>query len=360
MLCLGIETSCDETGLALVEDGRLIAQSLSTQEDLHALFGGVVPELASREHLRILPPLYSSLMDKSGKTLADVDVIAVARGPGLLGSLLVGMSFAKGLCLACKAGLVGVNHLNAHLLAPGLDQELEFPALGVLVSGGHTNLYRMVSPVRMELLGKTLDDAAGEAFDKSAKALNFPYPGGRIIDELACGVAPDKSLLPRPYLDNDNLDFSFSGLKTAVLNHIRSNPEIRSESMGIPAIGHMGEHEDKIRLLCSSLNWSIASTLSAKAARAVKSHGPFKSVVVAGGVAANSGVRSEMAAMCEKFGLKLTLPGLNLCTDNGAMIAYAGNLLAGEGYFHGLDLEAVPRGRAVPFDYVRRTRDESR
>lgn len=354
MLILGIETSCDETAVALVEDGRLLGQRLATQVDMHALFGGVVPEIASREHLRVLPRLYYDLMAETGVRAEAVDAVAVARGPGLLGSLLVGVSFAKGLCLATGASLVGVNHLWAHLLAPGLSDELHFPALGLLVSGGHTHIYLVRSPTEFELLGRTLDDAAGEAFDKVAKVLNFPYPGGRFIDELGQEVEPDKTLFPRPYIDNPTLDFSFSGLKTAVANHVAKRPELVFETMADSgAVASLsGERRTKLASLCASFNWSVADTLRIKVERALKKVGPVRSLIVAGGVAANSMVRETMDVVAKENGLVLTLPDLALCTDNGAMIAYAGWQLASAGCTHGLDLEAIPRGRVVPLDWA--------
>jgi len=226
VLVLGVETSCDETGVALVRDGLLVAEALASQTDIHAVFGGVVPEIASREHQRMLPVLFRDLLGRVGATPQDINAIAVARGPGLLGSLLVGLSFAKGLCLATNATLIGVNHLHAHLLAAGLEQEMHFPALGLLVSGGHTHIYRIDSPTAFSLLGRTLDDAAGEAFDKVAKLLNLPYPGGRYLDDLSQGVEPDHKLFPLAYTHNDNLDFSFSGLKTSVAEHLGKRPHL--------------------------------------------------------------------------------------------------------------------------------------
>lgn len=223
MLCLGIESSCDETALALVEDGRLLGSVLASQSNVHALFGGVVPELASREHYRYVGPLFDELMQRCGTKPADLDLVAAARGPGLLGSLLVGVAFAKTLALGLGAPFLGVNHLHAHLLAVGLEHELVFPALGLLVSGGHTHLYRLESPWRCLLLGRTLDDAAGEAFDKVGKLLGLAYPGGQLLDALARTGAASPKLFPRPYLDNDNLDFSFSGLKTAAAVFIERN-----------------------------------------------------------------------------------------------------------------------------------------
>ena len=353
MLTLGIETSCDETAVALVEDGRLKGEKLATQVDTHALFGGVVPEIASREHLRVLPRLYRDLMAETSTRSADIDAVAVARGPGLLGSLLVGVSFAKGLCLAMGASLVGVNHLWAHLLAPGLKQELLFPALGLLVSGGHTHIYLIKSPTEFELLGRTLDDAAGEAFDKVAKILNFPYPGGRFIDDLGREADPDTTLFPRPYIDNPTLDFSFSGLKTAVANYVAAHPKLVFETMADTeaVAGLKGRRRADLATVCASFNWSVADTLRIKVERALKQVGQVKSLIVAGGVAANSMVRETMKTVAGQNGLVLTLPDLALCTDNGAMIAYAGWRLATAGYGHGLDLEAIPRGRVVPLDW---------
>jgi N6-L-threonylcarbamoyladenine synthase len=353
MLILGIETSCDETAVALVRDGRLLGHELATQVDTHALFGGVVPEIASREHLRVLPRLYRALMRKTGVSADELDGVAVARGPGLLGSLLVGVSFAKGLCLACDVPLIGVNHLWAHLLAPGLEGELRFPALGLLVSGGHTHTYLVKSPTEFELLGRTLDDAAGEAFDKTAKMMNFPYPGGRFIDELAQEAQPDTGLFPRPYIDNPTLDFSFSGLKTAVANHVAGHPELVFETMADPqAVAELpADRRAELARVCASFNWSVADTLRIKVERALNQAGRVKSLIVAGGVAANTGVREAMREVAKARGIELTLPGLNLCTDNGAMIAHAGWLLAEAGLRHGLDLEAIPRGRIVPQDW---------
>ncbi|MDQ7834545.1 MAG: tRNA (adenosine(37)-N6)-threonylcarbamoyltransferase complex transferase subunit TsaD [Humidesulfovibrio sp.] len=365
MLVLGVETSCDETGLALVRDGVLVQEELASQTDMHAVFGGVVPEIASREHQRMLPILLPKLLAKAGAALPDIDAIAVARGPGLLGALLVGLSFAKGLCLATGARLIGVNHLHAHLLAPGLEAELSYPALGLLVSGGHTHLYRMDGQLEFLLLGRTLDDAAGEAFDKVAKLLNLPYPGGRYLDELAQGVTPDMRLFPRAYIQNDNLDFSFSGLKTAVAEELARRPHLALKVMptadslrerGVLAL--TGQPEELARI-AASFNWAVAETLRIKAERALEREPGLRGVVVAGGVAANSFVRQAMARLASEHNLALHLPRLSLCTDNAAMIAHAGWQALREGYCHSLDLESVPRGRAVPLDWVRQVFSES-
>lgn len=356
MLCLGIETSCDETGLALVEEGRLVHAVMSSQADVHSLFGGVVPEIASREHYRLIGPLFDMLLHESGASLRDIDVVSVARGPGLLGSLLVGMAFAKGLALGGRVPLVGVNHLHAHLLAPGLETELVFPALGLLVSGGHTHIYRIESPTSFRLLGRTLDDAAGEAYDKVAKMLRLPYPGGRILDEQGRRGTASQRLFPRPYTDNDNLDFSFSGLKTALHTYIDAHPELILDAETATRVAAGDEAPKALQDMCASFNLAVAETLTIKMARALGDEGGdgVRAMVVAGGVAANSYVREHMATLAGARGLRLLIPSPALCTDNGSMIAHAGWLLASAGLYHGLDLEAVPRGRAIPDDYMKR------
>lgn len=364
MLTLGIETSCDETALALVRDGTLLGQALATQEAVHALFGGVVPEIASREHYRILSVLFDQLMHEQGCAPDDLDAVAVARGPGLLGSLLTGLGFGKGLVLGTGALLVGVDHLQAHLLAPGLERELLFPALGLLVSGGHTHLYRLDSHTVFTRLGRTLDDAAGEALDKSARLMGLPYPGGRYVDVLAALGTVDSELFPRPYLDNQNLDFSFSGLKTAVATLLRSRPGLTGtiRNLGEPfsteSLAREVGNNPPLRELadvCASLNHSVVDTLRVKTERALKSAqgGEVRALVVAGGVAANSMLRRSMERVARGHDLELFMPSLPLCTDNGAMVAYAGERRVLAGQCHGLELEAVPRGRRVPEDYVR-------
>lgn len=353
MLCLGIESSCDETAVALCRDGRPVLEKLASQADLHAVFGGVVPELASREHLRRMGPLLTSLFADAGLTLADVDVIAVARGPGLLGSLLIGLATAKGLSLASGKPLIGVDHLHAHLMAATLGRQVPYPALGLLVSGGHTQIMLLRSPLEMTVLGRTIDDAAGEAFDKAAKTLNLPYPGGIYIDVLGRAVEPERTLFPRPYLDNQNLDFSFSGLKTAVATYVAARPHLRVATL--PAPGATIDPEAwpmELRVACASLNCAVADTLRVKLERALDGLDmPVASLLSAGGVAANSRIRETLAALAARRGLPLFLPDPALCADNATMIAATGCLLAQAGLHHGLDLDAVPRGRRVPWDY---------
>lgn len=347
MLCLGIETSCDETALALVRDGRVVDTELASQADLHALFGGVVPELASREHYRFIGALYDALMARTGLSIADVDVVAVTRGPGLLGALLVGVAFAKALALGANKPLVAVNHLHAHLLAAEVEQPIPYPSVGLLVSGGHTHIYRMDNPVSFTLLGRTLDDAAGEACDKFAKMLGLPYPGGVLLDRLACSGTPDPSLFPRPYVHTDNLDFSFSGLKTAAAQYLALHPEraaeARKAAQGVPS--------PVLCDLCASFLSAVADTLRRKLEKAfAAAPGSFRGLVAAGGVAANTQVRAAMRALAEAEGVQLVLPSLPLCTDNAVMVALAGERSAQQGRGHRLDFAAVPRGRRLPCD----------
>lgn len=354
MLVLGIESSCDETALALVRDGRLLGQTLTSQVDLHALFGGVVPELASREHGRSIGPLYDLLLQKCGVSAAEIDGIAVARGPGLLGSLLVGMAFAKALALGLARPIIGVNHLHAHVLAAGLERQLEYPALALLVSGGHTHIYLVESPTAFTLLGRSLDDAAGEALDKFGKMVGLPYPAGKYIDNFGDGITADTGLFPKPYLDNDNLDFSFSGLKTAALNLLKGQPGLRFlPGAALPD----GEAGSVLQNYCASYAQTVAVTLAEKTRRALSQRreageSPLKGLILAGGVAANSRVRAELGKVADEAGLPLIAPSPALCTDNAAMIAYAGGLLLQSELSHSLAFGAVPRGQHVPDDYV--------
>lgn len=358
MLTLGIESSCDETAFALVHDGKLVDSVISTQIDIHALFGGVVPEIASREHYRLIGHLYDSLLEKTGINFEQIDNVAVSRGPGLLGSLLVGVGFAKGLVAGTDKKLIGVNHLHAHLLAAALEQDIQFPALGLLVSGGHTQIFLINSADDFVELGKTLDDAAGEAFDKVAKMLNMPYPGGKYIDQLGKLATPDKKRFTRPYLDNTNLNFSFSGLKTALSLYIDAHSHLKLPSLNDVDDLFNGKRDvAELAELCASFNFTVADTLRVKMQRAIdqrKEQGGFvNSIIVAGGVAANSVIRNTMLDLAAKNSIGLTLPSFSLCTDNASMVAYMGEQLILKGYSHGLDLDAIPRGRKIPQDYLR-------
>lgn len=335
-LCLGIETSCDETALALVRGGHLLASVLASQADVHAIFGGVVPEVASREHLRLLGPLLDILLERAGMPLSQMDIIAVTRGPGLLGSLLVGVAFAKALALGLARPIIAINHLHAHLLACGLDQPMIFPSLGLVVSGGHTEIYFMESTRKFTRLGRSLDDAAGEVLDKTGQILGLPYPAGRAIDEHAQAASRSTGSLPRPYLNNINLDFSFSGLKTAAIN-LAVELDLPGNTAALPG-------------LCRELTAAIAETLAVKLKRALSLYPHITRVYMAGGVAASTSIRQYLQAALSPIPLICPLPAL--CGDNAAMVAHAGSLLGADGFHHDLNFEAIPRGRVIPEDAI--------
>lgn len=344
MLCLGIETSCDETALALVGGGRLVGEIVASQARLHAIFGGVVPELASREHYRLLPALLDALLEENSIDIKAIDCVAVARGPGLLGSLLVGTAFAKGLSLGLGIPLLGVNHLHAHLLAACLGREPVFPALGLIISGGHTNFYRMEASDKFLPLGRSLDDAAGEAFDKVGHALGFSYPAGQMLDKLAQDGDASACALPRPYLDNDNLDFSFSGLKTAAVTAIAE--------LGLEGAAQAPQKRGRLADFCASFNLAMSDTLAVKFRRAILRNPDVECLYAAGGVAANSSCRKAFLQLAADFGKRIAFPDPTHCTDNAAMIAWNGYLLASQGFYHLLDLETIPRGRPIPDDML--------
>ncbi len=311
MIVLGIESSCDETGIALYDtDKGLRSHALYSQIALHAEYGGVVPELASRDHIRRIVPLLEQAFEKASLTPQDVDAIAYTQGPGLAGALLVGSSVASSLGLALNKPLIGVHHLEGHLLSPLLASEPPvFPFVALLVSGGHTQLMRVDGVGRYELLGETLDDAAGEAFDKSAKLLGLPYPGGPEISLLAERGNPEAFHLPRPMLHSKDLNFSFSGLKTAVLTTLKKQGDSPSEQV----------KADIARAFVDA----IVEVLAAKCALALRQT-DLKQLVVAGGVGANRQLRAALNAMAAKRRYQVFYPELEFCTDNGAMIAFAG------------------------------------
>ncbi len=317
MLVLGLESSCDETAAAIVRDGRVVlADVVSTQAELHQRWGGVVPELASRDHVRKLVPVLDEALRTAGVTLEQLDGIAVTSGPGLIGALLVAVQLGKGLAWALDKPLAAVNHLEGHLLAVRLGEAPpEPPFLGLVVSGGHTSLYAVRGYGRYERLAVTRDDAAGEAFDKVAKLLGLPYPGGVEIDRLAQGGDPKAHRFPRGLDRHDVLDFSFSGLKTSVLYHVKERGRPEGQALAD---------------LCASVQEAIADVLVKKALRAARLHA-LPTIVVCGGVAANSRLRALAAERGAKEGLQVHLPEKRLCTDNGAMIAVAGHhaLIAG-------------------------------
>ena len=313
MLVLGIETSCDETGIALVgfsgnEPPALISQALHSQVDMHAAYGGVVPELASRDHIRRVLPLTRSVLSAGAVGIADIDVVAYTRGPGLAGALLVGAGLAAALAASLERPMIGIHHLEGHLLSPFLSADPpSFPFVALLVSGGHTQLLEVTDVGAYRLLGDTIDDAAGEAFDKSAKLLGLGYPGGPALARLAEFGDPCAYALPRPLMNRDSLDFSFAGLKTAVRTH---------------ALRQSNACEQARADLAASTQEAIVDVLVRKAIAALKKTGQQR-IVVAGGVGANLALRNRLQQECDKRQLRVHYPELALCTDNGAMIALA-------------------------------------
>ena len=309
---LGIETSCDETAAAVVTaDGVITSSVLDSQVDVHAKYGGVVPELASRRHIERIESVVSSALSQAQVQLRDLTAIAVTQGPGLVGALLVGVNFGKSLAYAAQLPLVTVNHLRGHLASAWLAQpELPRPAVMLVVSGGHTHLYLTTESGHYELIGQTRDDAAGEAFDKAAKMLGLEYPGGPLIDRMAQKGNPQAIEFPRPFLNRKGLNFSFSGLKTALLYYLRDTDRA---DKGRPPI------ED----LAASYQEAIVDVLIEKSLRAVH-HYEAKSLAVVGGVAANSRLRERLKRKTDDSGISLVMPPLSLCTDNAAMIAAAG------------------------------------
>ncbi len=308
-LILGIESSCDETGVALYHMERgLLAHALHTQIAMHNEYGGVVPELASRDHVRHVLPLIREVAARANCTLEDIDAIAYTQGPGLSGALLVGASVACALAFTLDIPALGIHHLEGHLLSPLLsDPAPDFPFVALLVSGGHTQLMRVDGVGRYTLLGETLDDAAGEAFDKSAKLLGLNYPGGAELSNLARTGTPSRFKFPRPMLHSGDLDFSFSGLKTAVLTACKQ---------------HELDQQTRADIACAAQE-AIVDVLATKAMAALKQSG-LKQLVVAGGVGANQMLRAQLNTAAEKIGCRVFYPDLEFCTDNGAMIAFAG------------------------------------
>lgn len=321
MIILGFESSCDETGVAAVCTERgLLAHALHTQIAMHQEYGGVVPELASRDHIRRVVPLTRQVLGEAGLSLSDVDAVAYTAGPGLAGALLVGASVAQSLAWSLGLPAIGIHHLEGHLLSPLLaDPRPEFPFVALLVSGGHTQLMRVDGVGRYTLLGETMDDAAGEAFDKSAKLLGLGYPGGPALSKLAEQGDETRFDLPRPMLHSGDLDFSFSGLKTAVLTRVKA----AEKAGGLDAQSRAD--------LAAATQAAIVDVLAAKAVRALKQTG-LRRLVVAGGVGANSRLRAHLARELPRMKAQAYFPPLALCTDNGAMIAFA----AAERVRHGL------------------------
>ncbi len=336
MLILGIDTSCDDTAAAVVEDGRrILSNVVSGQEDIHTNYGGIVPELASRRHIEMILPVVDEALSRAGITLADLSAVAVCHGPGLIGSLLVGCSFAKAVCYARKLPLVAVNHLEGHLLSPFLEDRIpEFPFLSLIVSGGHTSLYQASGFGSYALLGRTRDDAAGEAYDKVAKLLGLGYPGGPLVDRLAREGDARAIDLPRPYLP-DTFDFSFSGLKTAVLHRLKAEtagraPDGRRGTRYPDPAGSGNQVPDRdapdatlVRNIAASFQEAVVDVLVRKVEWAVRRK-RIARIALSGGVSANEGLRRRMQEMGSRKGIEVFMPSKALCTDNAAMIAVAG------------------------------------
>jgi N6-L-threonylcarbamoyladenine synthase len=341
MRVLGIESSCDETAAAVVTaEGDVLSEVVRSQIELHRPYGGVVPELASRDHAKAVAPVVREALERAGLAIADVDGVAVTSRPGLAGALLVGLQAAKGLAWAADKPLVGVDHLVGHLLAArlrrpdasGAVRVPAYPFAALLASGGHTAIYRVDGPelARVQELGATRDDAAGEAFDKVAKLLGLGYPGGPVVDRLAAqgDASRAASAMPKPMARRDSLEFSFSGIKSALARSVaaRATPPT----------------PDDVADLCAAFQGTVVDALVSKTVRAARQEG-LERVVLAGGVAANRGLRARMAAECERRGLELFVPPMSSCTDNAAMIAYAGALRLAAGERDGLDLAPSTR-----------------
>ncbi len=335
MLILGIESSCDETAAAVVEDGRKkLSDVVASQVEEHKLYGGVVPEIASRRHAEAISGVVRRALDEAGVSLAQIDAVAVTHAPGLIGALLVGVNFAKGLAFSTGLPLVPTHHLRSHIAANYLAHpDLKPPFLCLVVSGGHTHLVRVEDYTRFTLIGRTRDDAAGECFDKAARAMGLPYPGGIHLDRLAGGGDPAAFAFPRPHVEGSEWDFSFSGLKTAVINRLHQ-AEQKGETLPLPD-------------LAASFQYTVADILCDHTLRAAQAAGS-DTVVLAGGVSANSGLRALMEERCKKLGLALYMPPLSLCGDNGAMVAAQGYYEYCSGNIAGLELNAAP---TLPIEY---------
>ncbi|GLI36688.1 tRNA (adenosine(37)-N6)-threonylcarbamoyltransferase complex transferase subunit TsaD [Geobacter hydrogenophilus] len=341
MLLLTIETSCDETAAAVVRDGRTVLSSIvASQVKDHAVYGGVVPEIASRKHLESIPVVIDEALRTASVSLDAIEGVAVTQGPGLAGALLVGTAVAKAIAFARRLPIVGVNHIEGHLSAIFLEREVAFPFVALAVSGGHTHLYRVDGIGRYTTLGQTRDDAAGEAFDKVAKLLGLSYPGGVEIDRLAAEGDPTRIPFPRPLLHDGSFNFSFSGLKTAVLNYVRKNPV-------------QGDGQ-QLRDLCASFQRAACDVLVTKTLLAAETEGIGR-IVVAGGVACNSALRRDMAREAADRGIELAIPSPSLCSDNAAMLAVPGDFYLSRGISDGLSLDALVNW---PLDTIR-TRLES-
>jgi N6-L-threonylcarbamoyladenine synthase len=341
MIILGIESSCDETAAAVMEDGRrLLANIINSQIDLHGIYGGVVPELASRKHLEDIYPVVEQALQQAGITLDQVDGLAITQGPGLIGSLLVGLSFAKALSLVKKIPYVGVDHMAGHLVSVFLgENKPEFPYIALIASGGHSSIFHVTDYFHYRLLGRTRDDAAGEAFDKVAKILDLPYPGGPIISELSKNGDPAAISFPRSWLDPDSLDFSFSGIKTSVANYVKQNQQLIANG------DEKRRSKTETANICASFQEAVVDVLANKTMKAARNL-KVKTVVLAGGVAANPRLREVFRQQGGREGFAVYMPPQKFCTDNAAMIALAGyHLFRQQAAVTTLDMDVYSRSR---------------
>jgi len=327
---LGIESSCDETAAAVVKNGTsMLSSVISSQIEIHRKWGGVVPEIASREHLIKIDEVVAEALEKAGVEVAEIDAIAVTNGPGLVGSLLVGVNYAKGLAMALDVPFIGVNHIEGHFFSVIFENPpIEYPAMALIVSGGHTNLFLSREPGSYELLSRTRDDAAGEAFDKVAKMLGLGYPGGPVIEKVALDGDPKAIRCPIAKISDGTPDFSFSGLKTAVVRYLREN--------GVEPVAAGEDPGKEIKDICASFQATVVKSLLRNTEKLMKEHRP-RVLIVAGGVACNEALRNASSKAAKKFGIPVYFPSRHLSTDNAAMIAAAG-------FFH------LQRGERSPMD----------
>lgn len=327
MIVLGIDTSCDDTSIALLEDGKKVVGSLiSSQVDLHRPFGGIVPEIASRKHVELIDYIYEKILIDTHIKASDIDGVGVTNGPGLIGSILVGLSFAKGLALSLRKPLIPVNHIHAHAMSIFLENEVQFPFIALVVSGGHTIILLVKEIFEYKILGTTRDDAAGEAFDKIAKFLNIGYPGGSIIEEYSKKGIKDYVFFPRPMINEENYDFSFSGLKTSLINYIKNNIVTN----------------DNLKHILSSFQEAAFDVLTFKTIKASKDYN-IKTIVVGGGVASNLRLREIFLEKGKKEGIRVFFSSPQFCTDNGAMIALVAFFGLKRGIPSSLDVKGFSR-----------------
>ncbi|HOV90530.1 MAG TPA: tRNA (adenosine(37)-N6)-threonylcarbamoyltransferase complex transferase subunit TsaD [Syntrophorhabdaceae bacterium] len=331
MIIMGIDTSCDDTSVAILQNrNKILSNIVSSQTDFHSVFGGVVPEIASRRHVELIDNICRSAVDMAGISLNLVDAICVTNCPGLIGSVLVGLCFAKGLSLSLNKPLIGINHIEAHAMSIFLEEEVEFPFIGFVVSGGHTTFLLFHEPCRYTIIGSTRDDAAGEALDKVAKFLGIGYPGGEVIDRISKTGKRDFVMFPRPMTDEDNLDFSFSGLKTAFINWAKKNTI----------------NENNLPHVLASFQEAVIDTLWKKLLKATIRYG-IKRIVIGGGVASNSRLREVLKEKSEIHGISFYFPSPINCTDNAAMVAVTGSYYLERGIISSLDIKGYSRIKMV-------------